>query len=62
MVIFRARRKIFRAMRREFDGMSPDCRPAREPKSRENSCKNADRGAFDEDRGENRSGIREVGS
>jgi RNA polymerase sigma factor (sigma-70 family) len=34
MVIFRARRKIFRAMRREFDGMSPDCRPAREPKSR----------------------------
>jgi len=34
MVIFRARRKIFRAMRREFDGMSPDCRPAREPKAR----------------------------
>jgi len=34
MVIFRARRKIFRAMRREFDGMSPDCRPAREPKPR----------------------------
>jgi len=33
MVIFRARRKIFRAMRREFDGMSPDCRPAREPRS-----------------------------
>ena len=32
MVIFRARRKIFRAMRREFDGMSPDCRPAREPR------------------------------
>jgi RNA polymerase sigma factor (sigma-70 family) len=62
MVIFRARRKIFRAMRREFDGMSPDCRPAREPKSRENSCKNADRATFDQDRGENRSGIREVGS
>jgi RNA polymerase sigma factor (sigma-70 family) len=37
MVIFRARRKIFRAMRREFDGMSPDCRPAREPKTREDS-------------------------
>ena len=34
MVIFRARRKIFRAMRREFDGMSPDCRPAREPEAR----------------------------
>jgi RNA polymerase sigma factor (sigma-70 family) len=33
MVIFRARRKIFRAMRREFDGMSPDCRPARDPRS-----------------------------
>jgi RNA polymerase sigma factor (sigma-70 family) len=33
MVIFRARRKIFRAMRREFDGMSSDCRPAREPRS-----------------------------
>jgi len=33
MVIFRARRKIFRAMRREFDGMSPDCRPARDPRA-----------------------------
>ncbi len=33
MVIFRARRKIHRAMRRVFDGMSPDCRPAREPRS-----------------------------
>jgi RNA polymerase sigma factor (sigma-70 family) len=32
MVIFRARRKIHRAMRRVFDGMSPDCRPAREPR------------------------------
>lgn len=31
MVIFRARRKIHRSMRRVFDGMSPDCRPAREP-------------------------------
>jgi RNA polymerase sigma factor (sigma-70 family) len=29
MVIFRARRKIHRSMRRVFDGMSPDCRPAR---------------------------------
>ncbi|MEC8493788.1 MAG: sigma factor-like helix-turn-helix DNA-binding protein, partial [Planctomycetota bacterium] len=29
MVIFRARRKIHRAMRRVFDGLAPDCRPAR---------------------------------
>lgn len=29
MVIFRARRKIHRSMRRVFDGLSPDCRPAR---------------------------------
>jgi RNA polymerase sigma factor (sigma-70 family) len=33
MVIFRSRRKIHRAMRRVFDGMSPDCRPAREPRA-----------------------------
>jgi RNA polymerase sigma factor (sigma-70 family) len=32
MVIFRARRKIHRAMRRVFDGLSPDCRPARDPR------------------------------
>ena len=32
MVIFRARRKIHRSMRRVFDGLSPDCRPARDPK------------------------------
>ena len=32
MVIFRARRKIHRSMRRVFDGLPPDCRPAREPK------------------------------
>ena len=32
MVIFRARRKIHRSMRRVFDGLSPDCRPAREPR------------------------------
>ncbi len=31
MVIFRARRKIHRAMRRVFDGLSPDCKPARDP-------------------------------
>lgn len=29
MVIFRARRKIHRAMRRVFDGLTPDCKPAR---------------------------------
>lgn len=33
MVIFRARRKIHRSMRRVFDGLSPDCRPARQPRS-----------------------------
>ncbi len=32
MVIFRARRKIHRAMRRVFEGLPPDCRPARDPK------------------------------
>jgi len=31
MVIFRARRKIHRSMRRVFDGLAPDCRPARDP-------------------------------
>jgi RNA polymerase sigma-70 factor, ECF subfamily len=29
MVIFRARRKIHRSMRRVFEGLAPDCRPAR---------------------------------
>ena len=29
MVIFRARKKIHRAMRRVFDGLPPDCKPAR---------------------------------
>ncbi len=32
MVVFRARRKIHRSMRRVFDGLPPDVRPAREPK------------------------------
>ncbi len=31
MVIFRARRKIHRSMRRVFEGQAPDCRPARDP-------------------------------
>jgi RNA polymerase sigma factor (sigma-70 family) len=34
MVIFRARRKIHRSMKRVFDGLSPDCRPARDPRER----------------------------
>ena len=33
MVIFRARRKIHRAMRRVFDGLPHDCRPARQKRS-----------------------------
>lgn len=33
MVIFRARRKIHRSMRRVFDGLPHDCRPAREPRA-----------------------------
>jgi len=32
MVIFRARRKIHRSMKRVFEGRSPDCRPARDPR------------------------------
>jgi RNA polymerase sigma factor (sigma-70 family) len=32
MVIFRARRKIHRSMRRVFEGRSHDCRPARDPR------------------------------
>jgi len=35
MVIFRARRKIHRAMRRVFDGLPPDCRPARDPRAKD---------------------------
>jgi transposase-like protein len=35
MVIFRARRKIHRSMRRVFDGLSPDLRPARDPVRRQ---------------------------
>jgi len=35
MVIFRARRKIHRSMRRVFEGLPPDLRPARDPRSGE---------------------------
>jgi RNA polymerase sigma factor (sigma-70 family) len=45
MVIFRARRKIHRSMRRVFDGMSPDCRPARTPRA---SGADEDREEFEE--------------
>jgi len=34
MVIFRARRKIHRSMRRVFDGLPPDVRPARTPRAK----------------------------
>jgi RNA polymerase sigma-70 factor (ECF subfamily) len=34
MVIFRARRKIHRSMRRVFEGLPPDLRPARDPRVR----------------------------
>jgi len=33
MVIFRARRKIHRSMRRVFEGLPPDLRPARDPRA-----------------------------
>jgi len=33
MVIFRARRKIHRSMRRVFEGLPPDLRPARDPQA-----------------------------
>lgn len=33
MVVFRARRKIHRSMRRVFEGLPPDVRPARDPRS-----------------------------
>ena len=51
MVIFRARRKIHRAMRRVFEGLTPDCRPARvgrckdaseAPSHRSSSCDTLD--------------------
>jgi len=32
MVVFRARRKIHRSMRRVFEGLPPDVRPARDPR------------------------------
>jgi RNA polymerase sigma factor (sigma-70 family) len=35
MVIFRARRKIHRAMRRVFEGLPPECKPARDPRAAE---------------------------
>ncbi len=43
MVIFRARKKIHRSMRRVFDGLSPDCRPARDP----NACSHTSERSLD---------------
>lgn len=50
MVIFRARRKIHRSMRRVFEGLPPDLRPARDPGRRGNGAEDDDAdelGAFD---------------
>jgi RNA polymerase sigma factor (sigma-70 family) len=47
MVIFRARRKIHRSMRRVFDGLSHDCRPARDPRTADRSS----RAGVDDSRG-----------
>ena len=44
MVIFRARRKIHRAMRRVFEGLPPDCKPARDPKKARASRKKSANG------------------
>ena len=46
MVIFRARRKITRAMKRVFDGLPPELRPAREPKARRSAIAPAASGAM----------------
>jgi len=42
MVIFRARRKIHRSMRRVFEGLPPDLRPARDPGARRGVSVEAD--------------------
>ncbi len=44
MVIFRARRKIHRAMRRVFDGLPHGCRPARDPQTADGSRSSAEAG------------------
>lgn len=50
MVIFRARRKIHRSMRRVFDGLAPDCRPARAPRPEERAAERSGaRGEADEE-------------
>jgi RNA polymerase sigma-70 factor (ECF subfamily) len=41
MVIFRARRKIHRSMRRVFEGLPPDLRPAREPAGERREARDA---------------------
>ncbi len=47
MVIFRARRKIHRAMRRVFDGLAAECRPARDPRPRRAAIEMEHEGAAD---------------
>ena len=47
MVIFRARRKIHRSMKRVFEGLPHGCRPARDPKQNLNATDPAERGRTD---------------
>jgi hypothetical protein len=49
MVIFRARRKIHRSMRRVFEGLPPDLRPARDPGSARRGRDGESDGEVDED-------------
>jgi RNA polymerase sigma-70 factor (ECF subfamily) len=48
MVIFRARRKIHRSMRRVFEGLPPDLRPARDPGAGRGNGARDDDGDFDD--------------
>ena len=48
MVVFRARRKIHRSMRRVFEGLPPDVRPARDPRGEESVHSAADERASDQ--------------
>jgi RNA polymerase sigma-70 factor (ECF subfamily) len=58
MVIFRARRKIHRSMRRVFDGLPHDCRPARDPRSMTRSCPDRDEAETPEDGSDDKRGER----
>ncbi|MEW6073182.1 MAG: RNA polymerase sigma factor [Planctomycetota bacterium] len=48
MVIFRARRKIHRSMKRVFEGLPPDVRPARDPRAAETAGSAVAPEAFEE--------------